>query len=211
MGGGRSDASDSSDDEEYIPTAEVEESSSEESGDDFSDDELEKASPEEKKSRPIAEKDRDEIWKDFLRETEQDSQAEQNSSSNSRDSLNVKTDIPAEPSPSNSKVNNSGPSSRTIVGIGQKRPAQTTGNRLHDALKKLKSSTLGSSVPKISTLEKSRLDWESFTEKEGIKDDLKLHNKGKDGYVERKAFEARTQERQYEMLREARLKNLPRR
>nr|CUU97600.1 hypothetical transcript [Hymenolepis microstoma] len=209
MEGVRGEASDSSDDEEYIPTAEIEDSSSEESGDDLSDDELEKASSEEKITRPIAEKDRDKIWEEFLKKTEQNSQIEQNSSSNSRDSLSIKPNITKEPAPSN--ITNHNPLSKTILGVGQKRAAQTTGNRLHEAFKKLKSSTLGVSAPKISTLEKSRLDWESFTEKEGIKDDLKLHNKGKDGYVERKAFEARTQERQYEMLREARLKNLSRR
>ncbi|VDO08566.1 unnamed protein product [Rodentolepis nana] len=211
MGDSRVGASDSSDDEEYIPTAENEDSSSEESGDDLSDDELEKASPEEKIAKPIAEKDRDKIWEEFLEGTEQSSQIEQNSSSRSRDSLSIKPNISKEPTPSNSKITNHNPLSTTTLGIGQKRPAQTTGNRLSEAFKKLKSSTFGASAPKISTLEKSRLDWESFTEKEGIKDDLKLHNKGKDGYVERKAFEARTQERQYEMLRKARLKNLSRR
>ncbi|KAM7532652.1 hypothetical protein Aperf_G00000130705 [Anoplocephala perfoliata] len=210
MNGGCSGVSDSSDDEEYIPTAELEEESTEESQDDLSDGELEKASPEQKESKSIGEKDRDEIWNDFLRETK--SQTDLSSSCNSRNLQAVKRENPPDPIPSDfpfccsDKVNN-----QTILSIGRKRPAQTTNNRLNEAIKKLKSSTLNPGVPKISTLEKSRIDWETFTEKEGIKDDLKLHNKGKDGYVERKAFQARAQEREYQMLKEARLRNFQRR
>uniref|UniRef100_A0A803JTF9 Craniofacial development protein 1 n=1 Tax=Xenopus tropicalis TaxID=8364 RepID=A0A803JTF9_XENTR len=40
---------------------------------------------------------------------------------------------------------------------------------------------LGSKKQKISTLEKSKLDWESFKEKEGISEELAIHNRGKDG------------------------------
>lgn len=36
---------------------------------------------------------------------------------------------------------------------------------------------------KLSTLEKSKLDWDSFKKDEGISDDLQTFNKGKDGYV----------------------------
>ena len=31
--------------------------------------------------------------------------------------------------------------------------------------------------------DKSKLDWEKFKEKEGIREELESHNKGKDGYV----------------------------
>ena len=31
--------------------------------------------------------------------------------------------------------------------------------------------------------DKSKLDWEKFKEKEGIREELENHNKGKDGYV----------------------------
>lgn len=34
---------------------------------------------------------------------------------------------------------------------------------------------------KLSTLEKSKLDWERFKDEQGIKEDLESHNKGKDG------------------------------
>lgn len=39
---------------------------------------------------------------------------------------------------------------------------------------------------KLTTLEKSRLDWASFVDKKRIKDDLAHHNKG--GYLEKQAF-----------------------
>lgn len=34
---------------------------------------------------------------------------------------------------------------------------------------------------KLSTLEKSKLDWENFKEEEGIGDELAIHNRGKEG------------------------------
>lgn len=46
------------------------------------------------------------------------------------------------------------------------------------------SSLLGkisSKKQKMSTLEKSKLDWESFKEEEGIVEELAIHNRGKDG------------------------------
>ncbi|TPX36599.1 hypothetical protein SmJEL517_g01178 [Synchytrium microbalum] len=48
-------------------------------------------------------------------------------------------------------------------------------------------------VQKLTSLEKSKLDWQQFVSKEGIADELKLHNK--DGYLEKKAFLDRADER----------------
>ncbi|XP_069824525.1 craniofacial development protein 1 [Dendropsophus ebraccatus] len=67
---------------------------------------------------------------------------------------------------------------------------------------------LGSKKQKMSTLEKSKLDWESFKVKEGIGEELARHNRGKDGYIERKAFLERVDYRQFELEREIRLKNM---
>ncbi|OBS81389.1 hypothetical protein A6R68_20417 [Neotoma lepida] len=47
---------------------------------------------------------------------------------------------------------------------------------------------IGAKKQKMSTLEKSKLDWESFKEEEGIGEELAIHNRGKEGYIERKAF-----------------------
>lgn len=37
--------------------------------------------------------------------------------------------------------------------------------------------------PKISTLEKTKLDWDRYKKEENIEDELAAYNKGKDGYV----------------------------
>ncbi|XP_063801820.1 craniofacial development protein 1 [Pseudophryne corroboree] len=67
---------------------------------------------------------------------------------------------------------------------------------------------LGSKKQKMSTLEKSKLDWESFKDQEGIGEELAIHNRGKHGYIERKAFLERVDYRQFELEREIRLKNM---
>lgn len=37
--------------------------------------------------------------------------------------------------------------------------------------------------PKISTLEKTKLDWDRFKKEENLEEELTTHNKGKDGWV----------------------------
>jgi hypothetical protein len=54
-------------------------------------------------------------------------------------------------------------------------------------------------VPKMNTLEKSRLDWQGYVEREGIKDDLKYTNK--DGYMEKVAFLQRVDDRRLNDLK----------
>ncbi|XP_008120977.1 craniofacial development protein 1 [Anolis carolinensis] len=67
---------------------------------------------------------------------------------------------------------------------------------------------MGSKKQKLSTLEKSKMDWETFKEQEGIGDELAIHNRGKDGYLERKAFLERVDHRQFERERDIRLSNM---
>ncbi|KAI8339117.1 bucentaur or craniofacial development-domain-containing protein [Chlamydoabsidia padenii] len=55
-------------------------------------------------------------------------------------------------------------------------------------------------VPKMNTLEKSRLDWQGYVEREGIKDDLKYKNK--DGYMEKVAFLQRVDDRRLNDLKQ---------
>lgn len=52
---------------------------------------------------------------------------------------------------------------------------------------------------KITTLEKTKLDWNKFKQREGIEEDLQTFNKGKDGYLERQDFLERTDFRQFEI------------
>lgn len=55
---------------------------------------------------------------------------------------------------------------------------------------KLEAMAQSGKPAKLNVLEKSRLDWAGFVDKEGIHDDLKRYNK--DGYVERQEFLKRT-------------------
>ncbi|GAB6020783.1 Craniofacial development protein 1 [Chamberlinius hualienensis] len=56
-----------------------------------------------------------------------------------------------------------------------------------------------SGMKKMSTLEKSRFDWNMFKQDEGISEDLKSFNRGKNGYLEKQAFLQRADERQFEI------------
>ncbi|XP_077425720.1 craniofacial development protein 1 isoform X4 [Vanacampus margaritifer] len=69
-------------------------------------------------------------------------------------------------------------------------------------------SRMGGKKPKMSTLEKSKMDWDAFKYEEGISEELAIHNRGRDGYVERKNFLERVDHRQFEMEKEVRLKNM---
>ncbi|XP_048371672.1 craniofacial development protein 1 [Sphaerodactylus townsendi] len=67
---------------------------------------------------------------------------------------------------------------------------------------------LGTKKQKLSTLEKSKLDWEHFKQQEGIGEELATHNRGKEGYLERKAFLERVDHRQFEIERDIRLSSM---
>ncbi|KAI8393649.1 bucentaur or craniofacial development-domain-containing protein [Radiomyces spectabilis] len=54
-------------------------------------------------------------------------------------------------------------------------------------------------VPKMNTLDKSRLDWQHYVDREGIRDDLKYRNK--DGYMEKVAFLNRVDDRRLTHLK----------
>ncbi|XP_060779940.1 craniofacial development protein 1 [Neoarius graeffei] len=71
-------------------------------------------------------------------------------------------------------------------------------------------SRIGAKKPKMSTLEKSKLDWDSFKVEEGISEELAIHNRGKEGYVERKNFLERVDRRQFELEKNVRLSNMKR-
>jgi len=60
---------------------------------------------------------------------------------------------------------------------------------------------------KMGCLDKSKLDWNSFVDEAGIKDELKTFNKGKDGYVEKQMFLERADLRQFEMEKAVRDQN----
>lgn len=58
--------------------------------------------------------------------------------------------------------------------------------------------------PKMNTLEKSKLDWQGYVDREGIRDDLKYKNK--DGYMEKVAFLQRVDDRRLNQLKQGQRK-----
>ncbi|CCK72923.1 Swc5p KNAG_0M00700 [Huiozyma naganishii CBS 8797] len=64
----------------------------------------------------------------------------------------------------------------------------------------------GSLKPKLTTLEKSKLDWVKYVDKAGIHEDLQLHNK--DGYLERQDFLNRVEQNKDTQYKELRKKQL---
>jgi len=83
---------------------------------------------------------------------------------------------------------------KVSVPIAVKRPAPssaTTSNSILDRLGIGKKQ-------KLSTLEKSRLDWSAHKQSEALTDDLDSHRRGKESYVERKAFLERSEAREHD-------------
>ena len=60
--------------------------------------------------------------------------------------------------------------------------------------------------PKMGCLDKSKMDWDQYVAKEGIKEELETFNKGKDGYVEKQMFLERADHRRFEQEKAAREK-----
>ena len=48
------------------------------------------------------------------------------------------------------------------------------------------------------------MDWEKFKTDEGISEELQIHNRGKEGFIERKQFLERTDLRQFEIEKDLR-------
>jgi len=72
-------------------------------------------------------------------------------------------------------------------------------NAMENVLQQLKKK-------KLTTKEKSAIDWEQFKKKEGIEDELK--QAAKTGFLEKQAFLQRSDFRQYEKERDVRLKRI---
>lgn len=62
--------------------------------------------------------------------------------------------------------------------------------------------------PKLNTVMKSKLDWAAYVDREGIKDDLDMHGRAKDSYLNRADFLDRMEAKREEERRNLRLKNV---
>ena len=60
--------------------------------------------------------------------------------------------------------------------------------------------------PKLNVVEKSKLDWAGYVDKEGMKDELDVAEKAKDGYLSKMDFLGRVDAKREEELRHARTK-----
>ncbi|CCF42515.1 SWR1-complex protein 5 [Colletotrichum higginsianum] len=58
---------------------------------------------------------------------------------------------------------------------------------------------------KLNTVEKSKMDWAGFVDKEGLKDELELAGRAKGSYAERQDFLARSEAKRDEEARRARM------
>ncbi|KAH7727761.1 Craniofacial development protein 1/Bucentaur [Aphelenchoides avenae] len=63
--------------------------------------------------------------------------------------------------------------------------------------------------PKMTTLDKSSLDWKKFVKEKGIEDELKSHNRGKDSYLDKTEFLARADYKQFEKEKHLRNQQRP--
>ncbi|KAI5926585.1 bucentaur or craniofacial development-domain-containing protein [Camillea tinctor] len=69
----------------------------------------------------------------------------------------------------------------------------------------LREQTKGANAKKLNVVEKSRMDWAGFVDKEGIKDELELAGKSKESYAHRQDFLARVEAKKEEEARRARI------
>ncbi|KAH0541971.1 hypothetical protein FGG08_003603 [Glutinoglossum americanum] len=58
-------------------------------------------------------------------------------------------------------------------------------------------------APKLNTIEKSKLDWAGYVDKEGLKEDLDVHSRAKEGYLGRMDFLGRVEAKREEEGRRA--------
>lgn len=70
---------------------------------------------------------------------------------------------------------------------------------------RIKAREKEAQAKKLNTVEKSKMDWAGFVDKEGLKDELELAGKSKDSYAQRQDFLARSEARREEEARLARI------
>ncbi|XP_065915442.1 craniofacial development protein 1-like [Dysidea avara] len=199
--------SDSSADEDYIPEGEVASSDGQSSSenDDKIDTTTKKASNNSEEAEQNKAEKLKQLWESFKQETKSvvNQQPKPSVVSVTKtydfagEEVKVTETITANSS-EKTKEQETSESGKVDVKKSVKRSGAGLGNVLQQMHKK----------PKISTLEKSKLDWNKFKKNEDIEDELALHSK--DGFLEKQAFLQRTDIRQFEQEREVRLKNFKR-
>lgn len=63
-----------------------------------------------------------------------------------------------------------------------------------------------SQAPKLNTVMKSKMDWMAYVDRTGLKNDLEVHSRAKEGYLDRMEFLGRVDTKREEERRNARMK-----
>jgi len=103
--------------------------------------------------------------------------------------------------PASSVPTSSAPSAQTN-GLPSRRPPPKKRASAFDSAAAARKPATPASAPKLNTLEKSRLDWAGFVDKEGIGDELKKHTSGDKSYLDRQAFLGRVDEKREKAWKE---------
>lgn len=164
--------SEDDEDDDYAPTKNDDEAQSNESED--SEEETNVIEEQPSTIKPYDPSKVDELWKNFT-------------SSSSKASTTIVNTEKKTFDYAGEQISVSVPSTSSL-----KRPAPAaTSNSILDRL------GIGKK-PKLSTLEKSRLDWSAHKDTESLNDDLDSHRRGKNSYVEKQAFLERSEQRQHD-------------
>jgi hypothetical protein len=181
------DSDDEEEDDDYCPTKNDNEQSDGSDESEHDDDVVNNQNEQEENKKqtdlnvkPYDESKTDELWKNFTSSTNSSSSStttttETQSSKPTTKIFDYAGEKVSVPVPTNPSLKRPAASSNSVLdrlGIGKKQ--------------------------KLSTLEKSRLDWHAHKQSESLTDDLDSHRRGKDSYVERKAFLERSELREHD-------------
>jgi hypothetical protein len=144
------------------------------------------------KITPYDESKTNELWKNFSSSTK-------SSSTTKTDNPKTTTEVQSQKSTTSQIFEYAGEKVQvpvttaptTASSLKRPAPSSTASNSLLDRLGIGKKQ-------KLSTLEKSRLDWSTHKQTESLIEDLDSHRRGKDSYVERKAFLQRSELREHD-------------
>ncbi|CAZ85461.1 unnamed protein product [Tuber melanosporum] len=87
-------------------------------------------------------------------------------------------------------------------GLPSRRPPPKKRASAFDSAAAARKPATPAPAQKLNTLEKSRLDWAGFVDKEGIGDELKKHTSGDKSYLDRQAFLGRVDEKREKAWKE---------
>ncbi|KAL0139144.1 bucentaur or craniofacial development-domain-containing protein [Mucor lusitanicus] len=187
------DEEDSEDDEDFVP--DENESDDQDVIEDDDDDEEEQVKPSSK-------------TKGKKRALDEPSEEEESTKKSRIDAIWADMNTTKTPPPKDEPASDPEPSTTAAPAAPEKKQIKKPKSPLQQKRPKSQLSSLVSKYnikePKMNTLEKSKLDWQGYVDREGIRDDLKYKNK--DGYMEKVAFLQRVDDRRLNQLKQGQKK-----